>query len=217
MLTGLSSVCILTTGALVAPAMLAFGMPRKALAAFLAIGGVLGMIASTGQYPGDDYRWRVDMPYIGFEKPLLLAGRPLGVRNGCVLPRPLPELVFSRTGCLQICLRRSTPSTGRSCFLPLVIVIGLMVAIRAVPQWVPDFGIPLVFVIGTLAAVGTGERVGLGAVAREGIRDALPVMSILVGVGMLVQIMTLTGVRGFARCQRSRGSLGDAVCWHWHS
>jgi hypothetical protein len=34
-------------------------------------------------------------------------------------------------------------------------------------------------------------------VARAAIREAMPVMVILIGVGMFVQIMTLTGVRGF--------------------
>ena len=32
---------------------------------------------------------------------------------------------------------------------------------------------------------------------RVAIREALPIMTILVGVGMFVQIMTLTGVRGY--------------------
>jgi len=195
MLTGLSSVCILTTGALVAPAMLAFGMPRKALASFLAIGGVLGMIAPPINIPVMIIGGGVDMPYIGFEKPLLLATAPLACATAVYYR------VRYRTSFQPDRLLSNLPETfhikhGPLLFLPLVIVIGLMVAIRAVPEWIPDIGIPLVFVLGTVATLGTGERFRLGAVARDGIRDALPVMSILVGVGMLVQIMTLTGVRG---------------------
>jgi hypothetical protein len=72
-----------------------------------------------------------------------------------------------------------------------------MIAIRVVPEVVPDIGVPLIFVIGTLARIGTGEKVSLPAIARQGVRDALPVMSILVGVGMFVQIMALTGARGY--------------------
>ena len=196
MLTGLSSVCVLTTGALVAPALLAFGMPKRAVASFLAIGGVLGMIAPPINIPVMIIGGGVDMPYIGFEKPLLLATAPLALAVAVYYRfryrrffRPerlldnLPESLFSKHG-VKI-------------FFPLVIVIGLMAAIRIFPRWIPDLGIPLIFVIGALTAVGTGERIRLAVITRQGIRDALPVMSILVGVGMFVQIMTLTGVRGF--------------------
>src|SRR3989339_997855 len=45
MLTGLSSACILTTGALVAPAMLAMRIPAPAVGSFIAMLAVYGMIA----------------------------------------------------------------------------------------------------------------------------------------------------------------------------
>jgi GntP family gluconate:H+ symporter len=196
MLTGLSSVCVLTTGALVAPALLAFGMPKKAVASFLAIGGVLGMIAPPINIPVMIIGGGVDMPYIGFEKPLLLATGPLAlaialyyrfryrmVFAGKRLPERLPEDAYARHGV--------------KLFTPLAVVIGLMAAIRIFPEWVPDIGIPLIFVLGTIASIATGEPVQLVKIAREGVREALPVMSILVGVGMFVEIMTLTGVRGF--------------------
>jgi len=196
MLTGLSSVCILTTGALVAPALLAFGMPKRALASFLAIGGVLGMIAPPINIPVMIIGGGVDMPYIGFEKPLLLATAPLAL-GIAVYYRIRYRRSFAPEKLLDNLPEALHARHGVKLFLPLVVVIGLMAAIRVFPRWIPDIGIPLIFVIGTLTALGTGERIRLGAIARTGVRDALPVMSILVGVGMFVQIMTLTGVRGF--------------------
>jgi len=68
---------------------------------------------------------------------------------------------------------------------------------RVVPNIVPDIGIPLIFVIGALSATGSGEKINFYKLSRSAVRDALPIMSILVGVGMFVQIMTLTGVRGY--------------------
>ncbi|MBE0556723.1 MAG: TRAP transporter large permease, partial [Proteobacteria bacterium] len=132
----------------------------------------------------------------GFEKPLLLATVPLAL-GIAVYYRFRYRASFASDRLLENLPEALHSRHGWKLFLPLVIVIGLMAAIRIFPRWLPDLGIPLIFVIGTLATVGTGERFRLGTMAREGVRDALPVMSILVGVGMFVQIMTLTGVRGF--------------------
>ena len=196
MLTGLSSVCVLTTGALVAPALLAFGMPKRALASFLAIGGVLGMTAPPINIPVMIIGGGVDMPYIGFEKPLLVATVPLALAVAAYY-RVRYRASFAPDRLLENLPASLHTQHGVKLFLPLVVVIGLMAAIRIVPRWIPDIGIPLIFVIGTLTAIGTGEKIRLGRIAQTGVRDALPVMSILVGVGMFVQIMTLTGVRGF--------------------
>jgi GntP family gluconate:H+ symporter len=196
MLTGLSSACILTTGALVAPAMLAMRIPPPAVGSFIAMLAVFGMIAPPINIPVMIIGGGVDMPYIGFEKPLALASFPLAfvaalyyrfryirkIQIDDVLSK-LPSPMHSRH--------------GMKLFAPLVVVVVLMVAIRAIPQYVPDIGIPLIFLLGSLVGLFTGERMAFWPTARSAIRDAMPVMVILVGVGMFVQIMTLTGVRGF--------------------
>jgi TRAP-type C4-dicarboxylate transport system permease large subunit len=196
MLTGLSSSCILTTGALVTPALLAMRIPAVAVGSFLALTAVFGMIAPPINIPVMIIGGGVDMPYIGFEGPLLLASVPVAILTAvyvrvryvrrvdreAVLGR-MPTPVYSRYGIWL--------------FLPIVVVIGLLAAIRLLPAYVPDIGVPLVFAIGTVVAIPTGERFSLPRLAREAIRDALPVMGILVGVGMFVQIMALTGARGY--------------------
>jgi GntP family gluconate:H+ symporter len=196
MLTGLSSACILTTGALVAPAMLAMRIPPPAVGSFIAMMAVYGMIAPPINIPVMIIGGGVDMPYIGFEKPLALASFPLAlivalyyriryVRNIRI------EEVLSR---LPVPLHAKH---GLKLFAPLVLVVVLMVAIRIIPQYTPDIGIPLIFILGSLVGLVTGERIRFWHTAQTAIREALPVMVILVGVGMFVQIMTLTGVRGF--------------------
>jgi gluconate:H+ symporter, GntP family len=135
------------------------------------------------------------MPYVGFDLPLLLVTFPLAIVTAlyfrCRYVRGIP---------IDKVLEKMAPSRypqhGMKMFLPLVVVIGLMVAVRIVPQWVPDLGIPLIFLLGVLAAFGTGEKFPILDISRKALREALPVMCILVGVGMFVQIMTLTGVRG---------------------
>ena len=82
-------------------------------------------------------------------------------------------------------------------FLPLILVAVLLIGIRLVPALSANLGIALVFLIG--AAVGTRDRPALQPVPAppgDSIRQALPVMGILVGVGTFIQIMTLVGIRG---------------------
>ena len=55
---------------------------------------------------------------------------------------------------------------------------------------------PLVFLISAIVGCFTGYKVNLPKVAKDSINSVLPVMGILMGVGMFIQIMTLTGVRG---------------------
>ncbi|MCE1189484.1 MAG: TRAP transporter large permease [Ignavibacteria bacterium] len=196
MLTGISSTCILTTGALVAPALLAMGVPATAVGAFLAMGAVLGMIAPPINLPVMIIGGGVDMPYIGFEKPLLLATVPTAILTALyyrvrylrkfdineVLAK-LPESVY--------------PEYGFKLFLPIIFVVGFMVIVRVFAKFIPDIGIPLIFLIGALAGFGTGKKFKLDDIFKKSLNDSLPVLGILVGVGMFVQVMTLTGVRGY--------------------
>ncbi|MBP9211959.1 MAG: TRAP transporter large permease [Bacteroidetes bacterium] len=196
MMTGLSSACILTTGALVAPALVAMGIPAVSVGAFIAMMAVFGMIAPPINIPVMIIGGGVDMPYVGFERPLLFLTIPLAIATALFyrfrfikrinvdeVLQKLPRSVYDKHGLLL--------------FIPLVIVIGLMVGIRVAPDVVTDIGIPLIFMIGAVVGVRTGERFNVITVARTAIRESLPVLGILVGVGMFVQIMTLTGVRGY--------------------
>jgi len=56
---------------------------------------------------------------------------------------------------------------------------------------------PLIFMLGTVLTWVTGTRFNILKSAKKSIGDVLPVLGILVGVGMLIQVMTATGVRGF--------------------
>jgi GntP family gluconate:H+ symporter len=196
MLTGLSSACILTTGALVAPALVGMGMPPVAVGAMIAIMAVFGMIAPPINIPVMIIGGGVDMPYIGFEGPLMLLTFPLAIVTAVYF-----RIRYVKKIDIEVVLGR-LPSPvyhrhGIKLFFPLIVVIGLMIGIRVLAEVTPDFGIPLIFVIGAVIGIWTGEKVKVVRVACTALRESLPILSILVGVGMFVQIMTLTGVRGF--------------------
>jgi TRAP-type C4-dicarboxylate transport system permease large subunit len=193
MMTGSSSACVFTTGAIAAPVLMALGIPGEVTAAIIAMGALLGMVAPPINIPVMIIGGGVDMPYVGFTLPLLVLTLPLAVlfvlmlghrhivAGGEVPADRMPASHYARFG-LRL-------------YLPLVVVAVLMFGPKASPA-VPDLGLPLVFMLGAVTGLATGLRIHPLAVAREAIREALPVMGILMGVGMFIQIMTLTGARG---------------------
>ena len=176
--------------------MLAMRIPPPAVGSFIAMMAVYGMIAPPINIPVMIIGGGVDMPYIGFEKPLALASFPLAL----IVALYYRVRYVRKIQIEEVLSRLPEPlhaKHGLKLFAPLVVVVVLMIAIRVVPQYMPDIGIPLIFMLGSLVGLMTGERIEFWQTARTAIREALPVMVILVGVGMFVQIMTLTGVRGF--------------------
>ncbi|MBN2093435.1 TRAP transporter large permease subunit [candidate division KSB1 bacterium] len=196
MLTGLSSACILTTGALIVPALLAMGMSKVAVGSLIAMAAVLGEIAPPISIPVMIIGGGVDMPYIGFNGPLFIASFPVAVLVAVYFRmRHLQRFNISEV------LEKLPPPVykkhGIKLFLPIVFVIFYMLVEQLLPQYVPHLGVPLIFMIGALLGFGTGEKFNFFKLARSAVRDAMPVMAILVGVGMFLQILTLTGVRGW--------------------
>lgn len=195
MLTGLSSACILTTGALVLPALLAMGMDKRTAGSMVAMGAVLGEVAPPISIPVMIIGGGVDMPYIGFTGPLLIATMPLAVIYAVYFRyRHLKD--FNVEEVLERLEKPVYSEYGFRLFVPIILVIGYMTAEILFPVVIPHIGVPLVFIIGTITAVGSGRKFKFIEISRSALRDAMPVMSILVGVGMFLQVLTLTGVRG---------------------
>jgi TRAP-type C4-dicarboxylate transport system permease large subunit len=197
MITGSSTACVFTTGAMVAPVLMHMGIPRVQTAAILAVGAMLGMIAPPVCIPAMIIGEGIDMPYVGFFFPLLVLTFPLGIIFVLAMGRR-----FIRKGIdISTLVEKLPPSLygsyGFKLYLPLVALFLLMVTPKALPQYVYDPGLPFDFMVATVIGLFTGKRINVLQVAREAMREAIPVMGILVGVGMFIQIMTLTGARGF--------------------
>jgi GntP family gluconate:H+ symporter len=196
MLTGLTTAAVLTAGALIAPSLMHLGLPRDRTGALIAMAAIFGMVAPPINLPAMIIGGGVDMPYIGFEVPLLAATLPLAA----VVPlwigyRHLPRHNLDT-------IRGNLPESywrkyGLRLYLPLFVVVVLLLGTRLLPWILPNLGVPFIFVIGSLVGLFTGKRMRLHKVISDSIRVALPVMGILVGIGMFIQIMTLTGLRGW--------------------
>jgi gluconate:H+ symporter, GntP family len=89
------------------------------------------------------------------------------------------------------------PEFGWRLYLPLAVVVGLMLGQRLLVKVMPDIGIPGIFMVGSLLGLVCGRRFNLWAAARKAVDEAMPILAILAGVGMFIQVMTLTGARGW--------------------
>lgn len=196
MLTGLSSACILTTGAIVVAPLLAMGIPAVVVGSLITMAAVFGEIAPPICIPVMIIGGGVDMPYVGFEGPLFLASFPLATLTAIIIRfRYLKKFDIN-----EVLAKMEPPlfeKHGFKLFIPIIIVVLLLLAERIIPEYMPHLGVPLIFMIGSLSAFGTGEKIKFIKQSRVAIKTAMPIMAILVGVGMFIQIMTLTGVRGY--------------------
>ncbi len=193
MLTGSSTAAVLTTGALVAPVLMHLGVPRDKTGAIIALAALFGMAAPPVNIPALIIGAGVDLPYIGLDVPLLVfsmvpallstwvLGLPHCARGAAAKDEDLPKSVLGKH--------------GAKLFLPIAAVGALLVGERVLPS-VFSLGLPLIFLIGAALSIATGEKFRILDVSRDSVKTALPILGILMGVGMFIQVMTLTGARG---------------------
>jgi len=195
-ITGSGTVAVLATGGIVGPLLTGMGIPPVDVAAFVALAGVLSLIAPPVNVYAMVMAAGINLPYSGFEKPLAIM---------TIVPAILIVVFFGMRwlkGPLDPKkILKEIPSvpagaTRAAAYVPIIVVIALMVASRAFPLAMPNLGLPLIFVIGTAAAYLCGARVNIWKSFTNSIEVLLPIIGIMTAVGILVQMMSLTGVKG---------------------
>jgi len=194
-LTGAGSVTVLITGGMVAVVLETMGVSRVRTAAIVFIIAGLSAAAPPVSLWAMMTAAGVNMPYVGFFWPLLIP---------CVLLSLATIFLLAWKG-EKIDLEKAlaelpAPPDGMGwgrVFLPFVIFGSLIFLGRQWPYDTPVIGLPMMFV----AAAGTSfllspVRLDFWRISRETIHQLLPLVGTLTCVGILVQIMTLTGVRG---------------------
>ncbi|MFC2160387.1 TRAP transporter large permease subunit [Acidobacteriota bacterium] len=196
MITGSSTCAVLSTGALVAPVLMKLGLPRAKAAAFIAMGGILGMIAPPVNILVMIMGGGVDMPYMGLGIPLLIIVVPLaiffslwfGYKDIRILDQEHMKTILPQSYAKDYGFRH---------FLPLAVVFVLM-GLQSLPfTRIPDIGIPAIFLLGSLVGLISGRSFNFFKVTQTAIQESMPILCILAGVGMFIQILTLTGGRGW--------------------
>jgi len=194
-LTGAGSVTVLIMGGMVAIVLDRMGISNVKIAAIVFI--IAGMSAAAPPVS----LWAmmtaagVNMPYIGFFWPLLVP---------CVLASLITVFLLGWRG-KKIDLERALeelpqPPKGMNWFrivLPFIVFVVLIVVGRQWPHDTPVVGLPLMFLCAAATSfVLSPIRLDFVRISRDTIEQLLPLIGTLTCVGILVQIMTLTGVRG---------------------
>src|SRR6266852_6416963 len=201
MFVGIAGVAVLSAGVFAVPALRRIGYDDATIAAFIAVMAAAGMIAPPMNVPAQLIADGVNMPWTNIAKPLLALSLPLaaaalawfawrGPRERPVGPHA-PLQAESRTrgdDSLLACLRG---------FAPLALILAIWMVVR-ISDGVVDPASPLILVIGGLAALPLLSRKEFRAVIIDAFTGTpLQLAAVLTSVGVLVQIMTLTGVRGW--------------------
>ncbi len=194
MITGSSTASVLSAGSIMVPILLLLGIPKANVGAIIAMGGILGMIAPPTNVPAMMICGGIDMPYVGFTLPLAILTFPLAIIFVLMLGyKYVRKLDYSLIeGQLDKEIRQTY---GVKIYLPIITLAALMLVDSLIPSF-PDVGTPVLFLIAAFVGLFSGKKFNLLETAKDAIKDVLPVMGILMGVGMFIQIMTLTGVRG---------------------
>ncbi len=214
MLTGSAPVSMLSTGVLVAPILMRLGIPKIQTAAILAMGGLLGQSAPPINVMIMIIATSIFMPYEGFALPLAILCFPLAIFSVLYLGRKyvkvenLKEIVAElkkqeEEAVLhadQVAATSEEPAFVRTSFLPflpLVVLTLLMAAPRIWPTWFVDPAAPFAFFASAVVALFTGRKIDIVEVSKTAMKKSLTVLGLFVGIGVLVQVLAFTGLRGF--------------------
>ena len=195
MITGSSTAAVLSAGSIMAPVLLIMGLDSVTAAALIAMGALLGMVAPPVNLPAMIIGGSIDVPFVGFGIPLLLLTIPVAIFAALFLGlKQAKNMDYEKMA--PHLNTEVAEKYGFRVYIPLFVLVLLMLLTK-IFKIIPDIGMPLMFLLSAAVGLFTGRKVHVVPTIQEALHSALPVMGILMGVGMFIQVMTLTGVRGF--------------------
>ncbi len=194
-LTGAGSVTVLITGGMVAVVLETMGVSRVRTAAIVFIIAGLSAAAPPVSLWAMMTAAGVNMPYVGFFWPLLIPCVVLSLATIFLLGWRGEKIDLAKA-LAQLPVPPERMGWGKV-LLPFVVFGAAIVMGRQWPHSTPVVGLPLMFALaGVTSILLSPVRLDLLRIARETVHQLLPLVGTLTCVGILVQMMTLTGVRG---------------------
>jgi CitMHS family citrate-Mg2+:H+ or citrate-Ca2+:H+ symporter len=194
-LTGAGSVTVLITGGMVAVVLSYMGIPKIKVAAIIFLLAGLSAAAPPVSLWAMMTAAGVNMPYVGFFWPLLIP---------CVIAALATIFILGWKG-TDIDMEKAFEElpvppekmNWTRIIIPFIIFFGLIFLGRKWPFETPVVGLPLMFTLAALASwILSPVKLRLFRIFSDTLRQLLPLIGTLTAAGILVQIMTLTGVRG---------------------
>ncbi|MEA1964685.1 MAG: C4-dicarboxylate ABC transporter [Candidatus Aerophobetes bacterium] len=206
-LTGAGAVTVLIVGTLVGTVLIYMGISKTRTVAIVFLCAAM----SAGAPPINLWAMMTaagsNMPYVGFMKPLLVLtvsgallsmfilgwkGTPVDLEKALKeLPTPPKKMNWLRVG------------------LPFAVFLVLVIAGRIWPFHMPILGLPLMFLISAITVILLSPRkLSILKIAGDTMHQLIPLVGIMVVVGILIQIMALSGARGLI-------SLGIVILPLW--
>ncbi len=194
-LTGAGSVTVLITGGMIAIVLSYMGISKPKTSAIIFILAGLSAAAPPVSLWAMLTAAGINMPYVGFFLPLLVPcvllslvtifilgwkGKPVNLKKALEdLPQAPPKMSWIRVS------------------LPFLVFLFLVLAGRIWPHSLPVIGLPMMFMASAFVSLLLSPiKLNFLKISRDTVHQLLPLIGTLTCVGILVQIMTLTGVRG---------------------
>ncbi|HWP67814.1 MAG TPA: hypothetical protein VN437_00845 [Rectinemataceae bacterium] len=197
-LTGAGSVSVFVVGGLVATVVRYMGLSEKKTVAFVFIFAILSAAAPPINLWTMLMTAQANMPYVGFTKllliPILIVGAFTIVYLGWGTKRESKEKILAE-------LPEATANMGWFRILaPLAVLAALILLSLYAPFSIPVFGLPLMFILATVVAMLCNpSKVTVKdyyTVLTKTMEQVFPLLATVISVGVLVNIMAATGVRG---------------------
>lgn len=195
MVTGIAGLAVLAVGAFAAPMLRGAGLSGVAAAAYIALMATLGMVAPPINVPAMIMADGVNMPYAGFSWSLLALSMPTALFALATFARGARQTDMASPAVDNDQAKSGSAAIG---ILVLFAIIVFWIALRIWPDSIFDPSTPLVLAVGGLIGLLLLKPSRWKEVFQP-IFTGTPLVlaAVLVAVGVVVQIMALTGVRGW--------------------
>lgn len=196
MITGSSTAAVISAGAIVCPILLAMGISQEKVAAIIALGGMYGATAPPVNIAVMTIGGGVDIPYVGFGIPLLLLSIPLAIFSVLTLGLKECQNMDYEQVKLQFGIR-DDEKVSFVMLLPVLVLLALILLPSLLPDVIPSLSMSIIFIVSAALCCFTGKRFNVWSAVKDGVNSSLGVMGILMGVGMFIEVMTMSGVKGW--------------------